>query len=93
MTDSELDQILRAAQRLASAARFEGIALTGKASDDYRHRQQVTAAAWTAFRATVETSVDRSANCAAGPSAATEPCAWQHPAEPSRQRLEAYTCP
>jgi hypothetical protein len=54
MTDYQLDQILRAAKRLASAARFEGIALTGKASEDYRRRQQVTAAAWTALRAAVE---------------------------------------
>ena len=53
MTDYH-DQILRAANRLASAARFEGIALTGKTSDDYRHRLQITAAAWTALLAAVE---------------------------------------
>ena len=58
MTDYQLDQILRAAKRLASAARFEGIALTGKASEDYRQRQQVTAAAWTALRAAVEPASD-----------------------------------
>lgn len=56
MTDHQLDHILRAAKRLASAARFEGIALTGKTSDDYQHRQQITAAAWTALRAAVEPS-------------------------------------
>jgi hypothetical protein len=34
MTTFQLDQILRAAKRLESAARFEGIALAGHTSDD-----------------------------------------------------------
>ena len=67
MTDHQLDQILRAATRLVSAARFEGIALAGKTSDDYEHRQQVTTAAWTALRGAVEPSPTGSATCAAGP--------------------------
>ena len=58
MTTFQLDQILRAAKRLESAARFEGIALAGHTSDDYPHRRQVTAAAWTALRAAVEPASD-----------------------------------
>ena len=67
MTTFQLDQILRAAKRLESAARFEGIALAGHTSDDYPHRRQVTAAAWTALRAAVEPPSKVLATGVAGP--------------------------
>jgi hypothetical protein len=67
MPDYQLDQIMRAAKRLESAARFEGIALAGKTSDGYQHRRQVTTTAWTALRAAVESSSKSLAAGAAGP--------------------------
>ncbi len=90
MTDYQLDQILRAAKRLASAARFEGIALTGKTSDDYRHRRAVTEMAWTALRAAVEPSSDGRLDAQPFPSGATQPSAGHLPLSLPSQRLEAY---
>lgn len=92
MTDYQLDEILHAAQRLASAARFEGIALTGKTSDDYRHRQAVTAAAWTALRAAVEPSFNGLLDEQPSPSGATHPSTGHFPQHLPSQRLEAYAC-
>lgn len=92
MTDYQLDEILHAAQRLASAARFEGIALTGKTSDDYRHRQAVTAAAWTALRAAVEPSFNGLLDEQPSPSDAPIPALATSCSNLPSQRLEAYAC-
>jgi hypothetical protein len=92
MTDYQLDRILRAAKRLASAARFEGIALTGKTSDDYRHRQAVTEAAWTALRAAVDPSSDGRPDTQPFPSGATQPSSGHRPQNLPSPRLEAYAC-
>lgn len=92
MTDHQLDQILRAAKRLVSAARFEGIALTGKAGDDYGHRQQVTATAWAALRATVEPSLNSWPTVQpsrSGPS----PAPGNIPQNLPSQRLHTCACP
>lgn len=93
MTDLQLDQILRAAKRLASAARFEGIALTGKAGDDYRHRQQITATAWTALRAAVEPSPSGRPTAQPVPGPRPSPAAGNIPQNLPSQRLKTCACP
>jgi hypothetical protein len=93
MTDQQLDQIMRAAKRLASAARFEGIALTGKASDDYRHRQQITATAWTALRAAVEPSSNGRPTAQPVPGPRPSPATGNIPQNLPSQRLKTCACP
>ena len=93
MTDQQLDQIMRAAKRLASAARFEGIALTGKASDDYRHRQQITATAWTALRAAVEPSSNGTSTAQLVPPPRPILATGDVPQNLPSQRLKTCACP
>ena len=93
MTDQQLDQILRAAERLASAARFEGIALTGRASDDYRHRQQITAAAWTALLAAVEPSSNGTSTAQPVPRPRPSRVPDHLPQSLPSQRLKTCACP